>query len=204
VEAETEFFLNTLAPLGRRLGPLFLQLPPSFGPEELPALEHYLGWLSHEFRYAVEVRHPEFFESTEARAALNGLLASLNVARVIFDTRPLFASSATDAHTREAQRKKPQLPVHVVATSTSPFVRYVAHPELEANVSWLEGWAEAVEKWIREGRTPHFFVHAPNDFYAPRLARLFHRLLSERVDVATMPVWPAEEEEPPVEQLSLF
>ncbi len=41
-EQETLKFLNRLAPLGEKLGPFFLQLPPSFDFDELPALENFL------------------------------------------------------------------------------------------------------------------------------------------------------------------
>ncbi len=50
VQAETEFFFNTLSPLGPHLGPFFLQLPPSFGPDELPVLDLFLSTLYDEFR----------------------------------------------------------------------------------------------------------------------------------------------------------
>ncbi len=156
------------------------------------------------FAYAVEVRHPAFFADAGAEAELNGLLAGLNIDRVLIDTRALRAADASDPIIREAQRKKPDLPVRVVATGPHPFVRYIADPEVEANLPWLQGWADVVAGWIAEGRTPFFFLHAPDDFYAPRLARFFHRLLSERAPVGTLPPWPAEQEGPPLEQLALF
>ncbi|MBI3241358.1 MAG: DUF72 domain-containing protein [Chloroflexi bacterium] len=62
-EAETARFLDCLARLGDRCGPAFLQLPPTFGSQHLPSLISFLDTLSQNFRYAVEVRHPSFFES---------------------------------------------------------------------------------------------------------------------------------------------
>ncbi|HEX8684145.1 MAG TPA: DUF72 domain-containing protein [Ardenticatenaceae bacterium] len=203
-EAETEQFLEIMAPLGERLGPFFLQLPPSFGVEELPTLERFLARLPIEFQYAVEVRHASFFNEGPTEAALDGLLADLGVDRVCFDVRGLRAAPPDDPMTREAQEKKPDVPARFVATASRPFVRFVAHSEVEANLPLLEEWAEVVAGWIGEGRTPFVFMHAPDDFYAPRLARHFHRLLSEQVEVGTLPRWPAEEEPPPTEQLALF
>ncbi len=47
-------------------------------------------------------------------------------------------------------------------------------------------------------------MHAPDDFYAPQLARHFHQMLSGDIDVGEMPPWPAEQvEEEPV-QMDLF
>src|ERR671921_2436649 len=56
-EAETREFLRTMAELGDRLGPLLLQLPPSFTVEGMGVLEDFLNGLPEGFRYAVEVRH---------------------------------------------------------------------------------------------------------------------------------------------------
>ena len=72
VDAETDAFLNVLDTLKDRVGPSFLQLPPYFGPDDLPLLNDYLGALPYNFPYAVEIRHPAFFSGSEA--ALNDIL----------------------------------------------------------------------------------------------------------------------------------
>jgi uncharacterized protein YecE (DUF72 family) len=200
-EAETEAFLERLTPLRERLGPLFLQLPPSFGPDGLDVLDRYLRGLPSDWSYAVEVRHPALFDAAEPE--LNGLLGAHGVDRAIFDTRGLHGADAQDAATVASQRRKPRLPVRPVATGPRPFVRFVAHPEVEANRTLLDAWARTVGGWIAEGRTPCFFTHAPDDFYAPRVARLFHALLSEARDVGDLPAWPAERPQERT-QLSLF
>jgi uncharacterized protein YecE (DUF72 family) len=62
-EAEAESFLNTMAELGDRLGPLLLQLPPSFEVEGMGVLEDLLRSLPEGFRYAVEVRYRSWLGS---------------------------------------------------------------------------------------------------------------------------------------------
>jgi uncharacterized protein YecE (DUF72 family) len=52
VGAEAESFLNTMAELGDRLGPLLLQLPPSFDVEGMGVLEDFLKRMPESFRYA--------------------------------------------------------------------------------------------------------------------------------------------------------
>lgn len=203
-EADTALFLDTMAILGSRLGPFFLQLPPSFDSSELPILERYLRSLPEAFDYAVEVRHPDFFDESEHEQGLNSLLASLGIDRVCFDVRALRASALRDTETLEAQRKKPDVPARQVATGDFPFVRYIADTNIEANMPLLAQWAEVVAGWVEAGRTPYFFTHAPDDFYAPRLARHFHHLLAERLRVGSLPPWPAESDTPPMEQLHLF
>jgi uncharacterized protein YecE (DUF72 family) len=202
--AETAHFLDTLAPLGPRLGPFFLQLPPSFGPSNLPALDQFLAALPPDFQYAVEVRHPSLFAGGAEEASLDALLAAYGANRVCFDGRALRAAPGDDPLTREAQRKKPDVPARFIATASAPFVRYIAHPEPEANLPFLQEWVPVIATWLAEGRTPYFFMHAPDDFYAPRLARRFHELLRATVPLPPVPRWPAEREEPPLEQLSLL
>lgn len=199
-EPETAAFMDLLATLQDRIGPSFLQLPPAFGPRDLPALDEYLTALPNAFHYAVEIRHNLFF--AEAENELTAVLKSHRANRVVFDTRGLHSANVDDPAGREAQRKKPRVPVRFVATGRFPFVRFVGHPEVRENLPLLSEWAPVVANWIREGRTPFVFFHAPDDFYAPHLARHFHRLLSNQIDVGQMRAWPAERGAPA--QMALF
>ena len=61
--AEAESFVRTMGELGDRLGPLLLQLPPSFTVEGMGVLEDFLERLPEGFRYAVEVRHRSWLGS---------------------------------------------------------------------------------------------------------------------------------------------
>ena len=62
-QAETENFLRTMAELGDRLGPLLIQLPPSFTVEGMGVLDDFLRDLPDGLRYAVEVRHRSWLGS---------------------------------------------------------------------------------------------------------------------------------------------
>lgn len=194
-EKETSAFLNLMSPLGERLGPFFLQLPASFGGSELGVLEKFLRILPAEFRYAVEVRHLDFFKNGEAEERLNALLVELRMGRVVFDTRGLHAvrAQAGDTITREAQRKKPKVPVRFLALSDLPFVRFVGDPVLDKNEALLAEWAEHVIAWQAEGKRPYVFMHAPNEIDAPELARRFHEIVRRLApQVVALPKWPGE------------
>ena len=198
VAAETAEFLERITPLAMagRLGPSFLQLPPRFGPDDLPALRDYLQALPKEFQYAVEVRHRAFFAKGEAERQLNRLLLDLGVDRVMLDSRALFGADPADPDTRVAQGKKPRLPVHAISLGSRPFIRYIGHPDPEANRPFLEPWLEKLALWIGEGREPYFFAHTPNNRQAPHLARRVHEWLRARCpEVGTLPPWPGE---PPI------
>jgi uncharacterized protein YecE (DUF72 family) len=64
---DTLQFLEAMAPLGDKLGPLLLQFPYQFKPDQRSKLAEFLSALPHDFRYAIEVRHrgwlnDEFFD----------------------------------------------------------------------------------------------------------------------------------------------
>ncbi len=61
-ESEVERFLSNMSRLGDRLGPLLMQLPPSFGRELLQDLRDFLAVLPKGFRFAVEVRNRTLLE----------------------------------------------------------------------------------------------------------------------------------------------
>ena len=189
--AETREFLDRLEPLGEKLGPLFLQLSPAFKGEDLPKLRDYLSDLSADFAYAVEVRHRDFFAKGDAETALNRLLHERAIDRVILDSRALFSAAPEDDDTREAQRKKPRVPVHAIALGPRPMVRFIGHPDVTANQTFLQPWVAKISAWIGEGRTPFLFAHTPDNHYAPELARVFHTMLARRLSgIGSLPAWP--------------
>ncbi|MCO6453120.1 MAG: DUF72 domain-containing protein [Caldilineales bacterium] len=203
-DAETAAFFERLAPLGNRLGPFLIQLPPSFGPEQLPLLSAYLDQLPASHRFAVEVRHQAFFAQGAAENALDEMLTVRAIDRVVFDTRALRTAAPGDPIVREAQRRKPDLPTRFIALGQHPLFRFVAHPDVPANLPYLAELAQVTAAWIHAGRTPFIYMHSPYDVFAPDLCREFHRLLGQHVDVGELPPWPGEEKGPEFEQLSLF
>jgi uncharacterized protein YecE (DUF72 family) len=47
-----------------------------------------------------------------------------------------------------------------------------------------------VAQWIAEGKRPYFFMHAPDDTFAPDNAYAFHAMLRRHRDVGELPAWP--------------
>ncbi|MGB3634489.1 MAG: DUF72 domain-containing protein [Rubrobacteraceae bacterium] len=79
-ERPAEAFVRTMEELGDRLGPLLVQLPPSFTVEGMDVLERFLEALPDGFRYAVEVRHRSW-----VRSDLTDLLKEREVALTLID-----------------------------------------------------------------------------------------------------------------------
>lgn len=195
----TADFLQLLAPLGARVAPLWLQLPASFGPQRLAEL---LAWLDEfaERAIAVEVRHPAFFARGEEERLLNRQLQARGVERICLDSRALFACTSRDPAVLHAQAKKPRLPLRPTAFSTSPQLRFIGGPDLEANQVFLEPWLDKVADWIGQGLTPYVFLHTPDNHLAAAQALRFHAGLGER-----LPGLPAlAQREPEVEQFGLL
>ena len=171
---ELQAFLDRLAPLGDRVQPISVQLPASFGPDDLGVLARFLGSAPTDRRWAVEVRDRRFCDGSPSERRLNDLLAHHGAERIILDTRAVFSGPCQTAAEREAFERKPRLPVRPVAIGTQPIVRFIGQTDGDANPRWWSKWVPKVAQWLGEGRSPIVFVHTPDNAVAPELARRFH------------------------------
>ncbi|MFW0759136.1 DUF72 domain-containing protein [Pseudomonas sp. H11T01] len=195
-----ETFLQLLSPLGARVSPLWLQLPATFSPQRLAELAGFIDGL--ERPLAVEVRHREFFTKGDAERMLNRLLLDRGVERICLDPRALFSCTSIDPSVLHAQSKKPKVPPRPAAFTQFPQVRFIGHPELEANDPFLLPWVEKIAVWIEEGRTPYIFLHTADNLLAAKLAQRFHAQLMARLP--GLPALPELYREPAAEQLGLL
>lgn len=194
-------FLTKMKGLGDRLGPLFAQLPPSYSPSSFADLEAFLMALPRDQAdFALEVRHPDWFKPPHAEK-LADLLKRLGVGRVLLDTRPIY--DAPDNPQLHSERKKPKLPLQASVTAPFSLIRFISHPDLALNQSYLEEWVALVDQWLQQGTRLYFFVHCPVEERSPANARHFQHLL-ERHNVPVPPLpWDAIIETTPT-QLDLF
>jgi len=188
VAAEVATFVDRIAPLGDKLGPLFIQLPPKFGPQQTGRLRAFLDSLPRDLRYAVELRHELFFAPGPERAEVEALLRERGIDIVIMDARGLHASPNADYS--DVRQRKPRLPVAMHATARNPFVRCVPHEDFAANTRFIEPWVAQLTRWIGDGLEPYFFMHAPDDTFAPENAYAFHAMLRRVAPVGELPPWP--------------
>lgn len=139
----------------------------------------------------MEVRHPLFFAKGDEERALNQGLQQRGINRVILDSRPVHHAAPDSAAMREAQRKKPRVPVHAVLTATQPLIRFIGSEKQEENLRWFESWRNKLPQW-REAN-PFFFIHTPDIGDAPPLAQQLWPLLAE-IDptLPPQPDWPQQ------------
>lgn len=174
----TEFF-GRLEPLADSCGPFMIQLPENFGPRQLGDLEGFIKELPSAYRFAVEVRHSDFFNREDEERALNRLLLESNVDRVCFDSRALFSRPALTAEEKDAHRKKPKLPVRAIATSTQPIIRFIGCSDVEHNKQFFLPWVEKIRGWHEQGIQATVFIHTPDNVAAPEQAVILHSMLCE-------------------------
>jgi len=193
-------FTRLMAPLGGRVSPYWLQLPAMFGPARSAELSHFLDEVA--VPVAVEVRNDAFFARGEEERQLNRLLLERGVERICLDPRALFSCTSRDPAVLHAQAKKPKVPPRPAAFSQHPQVRFIGHPQLDANETFLTPWVDKIASWIEEGRSPYIFLHTSDNRLAAALAQRFHQRLMQRLPgLASLPELPRA---PEVEQLGLL
>lgn len=175
-------FMASLEPLGSRLGPVFLQLPPSYSPALRDDLQQFLSaWPRHRWPLAVEVRHLSWFQATQSQA-LNQSLTDLGVGRVLLDTRPIYEGIETPHEDPQltSERRKPNVPLLPEVTANFAMVRYIGHPKMSRNQGYIKEWGLRLKQWLDQGKTIYLFAHCPEERQSPALARqLYHCLQQE-------------------------
>jgi uncharacterized protein YecE (DUF72 family) len=186
-------FTRIMSRLGSRLGPMFLQLPPSYPPRLLGDLETFLAAWPSDVRLGVEVRHPDWFDGPN-HEALTRLLSEYRMARVVIDTRPIRSLDGDDLlrgsvyqQLLKAREAKPDVPVIMERTTDFIFLRFIGHPDLAQNQPLMEEWGEYISGQIQQGADAYVFCHSPENLTAPLICREFHHLVAEKAAVSVLP-----------------
>lgn len=193
-------FIELMQGLGEHLGPMFVQLPPGYAPNQLNDLAQFLKGLPTQLvKIAVEVRHPDWFKPSQHQN-LTQLLRSLGVGQVLLDSRPMYEVAGDPQ--QYSQRRKPQVPLMPQLTAPFTLIRFISHPVLAENEQFMETWIEPLQKWIQAQRDIYFFMHCPIEEHSPAHAKYFHEKLRQfQIQVPTLP-WDHVEQ--PAAQLDLF
>ncbi|MEA5566871.1 DUF72 domain-containing protein [Anabaena sp. UHCC 0399] len=193
-------FLAGMRPLGKHLGPIFAQLPPSYSPASIDDLAMFLeAWPRQESPLALEVRHPDWFREPHT-TNLTQLLQTLGVGRVLLDSRPIY--SGDDDPQLQSERRKPKLPLQFSVTAPFCLIRFISHPNLSVNQPFMEEWVSQIQQWLDSGVKIYFFVHCPLEERSPNIARHFQQLLEQ--NAVAVPPLPWNQLDFPPNQLSLW
>lgn len=149
---QTSAFLEGVLAFGEQLGPIFLQVSESYGPNRRAALFKYLASLPRDLSFFLEVRHPQWFSDPAIRKELLDTLRSLHIGAVITDT----------AGRRDC--------AHMQLSAPKTFVRFVANLLHPTDYTRSDAWAERIIHWINNGlQELYFFVHMHDEMYCPEL-----------------------------------
>nr|WP_086940188.1 DUF72 domain-containing protein [Thaumasiovibrio occultus] len=205
--ALNQFFTN-MTPLLNQTGIWNIQLPAKFGPAQLPDLARFVRALPDNLPLGVEVRHPAFFAKGEEERQLNALLIEHKINRVIMDSRPVFSHQRNDEALLDAQQKKPNVPVHAIATADNPMIRFIGIDrdntvdDWQANLPFFSAWEKKLPQWIGDDKTPYMMVHTPDNALGPILAHhLYARLQGTGL---LLPNLPSLKQKPDDAQLNLI
>ena len=173
---ELATFLRAMEPLRPKLQVILIQLPPSFAPKDgKSALRSFLAQLPHDFRYAIEFRHPGWH-----RPQIIHLLEKHRICWVWADTSPLnernlapfeFLPQTTDF-----------LYLRLLGDYATKYDRDGQRVPHFGKLLWkreaaLESWALKIERHLAEVRNVWGFVNNHFEGYAPETCqRLAHRL----------------------------
>lgn len=151
---EIRLFCEAIVGLGAKLGCCFVQLPPYFTAEQVPALAQFLERFPFaEVPMAVEVRHESFFQPDRQAEHFYKVLEKYQVSTVITDV----------AGRRDV--------CHMRLTSSRVLIRFVGNGLHPTDYSRVQDWAERLQHWFSLGlREAYFFCHEPDNLLAPDLA----------------------------------
>ncbi|MFL6245361.1 MAG: DUF72 domain-containing protein [Thermoanaerobaculia bacterium] len=173
-------FLERAGELGPKLGPILLQMPPDFAPDELPALEQFMPMLPSGLRFAVELRQSRWMRS-DVLPRLIELLTRNRIALALSDGRWI--------------RRETMLQLAERATADFLYVRWMgpdreitdySHVQFDRSEE-IRAWSEVLKQAAHTKDVYGFFN---NHFagHSPASAREMQRHLGQQpVDPETLP-----------------
>ncbi|MDH7568157.1 MAG: DUF72 domain-containing protein [Armatimonadota bacterium] len=163
-------FVRTMSLLAEKLGPLLIQLPPSYTVARLEEVRRFLGELPAEFQFAIEFRHRSWYVKT-----VFDLLREKNVALVAVDY--------------------PRLPRRLELTARWTYLRWVGRRSdvqtfdrlVLDRTADLQHWAGLLLQRLEEATTVYGYFNNHYAGHAPASVRQFQRLLGLD-DAVSVPV----------------
>jgi uncharacterized protein YecE (DUF72 family) len=163
-------FLDTLYPLREKMGPVLIQLPPSFSQENFQVLSDFLEALPPSFRFAVELRHSSWFNDQTAQ-----LLSQTHICWVSIDF--------------------PRIPKKIIPTTDFLYIRWIginnkyhyhSYERLDKNeqLSW---WLQNLRQVNPEIQTLYGFFNNDYTGFAAGTCKRFMRLAGLMVEEQNPP-----------------
>jgi uncharacterized protein YecE (DUF72 family) len=124
-------FLEALSPFQKKIGPILVQLPPSYSQDDYPSLATFLEDLPSSHRYAIEFRHPSWYNDKTKQ-----LLTHFKICWVTIDF--------------------PNLPRQIIRTTDFLYFRWIGvngmfqyhtHERLDKSEQ-LKSWSQVIQPYL--------------------------------------------------------
>lgn len=111
---------------------------------------------------------------------------------MILDSRPVHSARPYSEAIRDAQRKKPKVPVHAVLTAKNPLIRFIGSDDMTQNRELFQVWLQKLAQW-HQTTTPYLFLHTPDIAQAPELVHtLWEDLRKTLPEIGAVPAIPQQ------------
>lgn len=151
-QALTDSFLESIVAFEKYLGPIFLQMSDKFGPKRKEELFNYLSSLPTDVSFFLEVRHADWFASSQFDELIHQL-RKLKIGFVITDT----------AGRRDC--------CHMHLTVPKTFIRYVGNSLHPTDYTRIDAWVQRIAYWLNNGLSElYFFMHMHDEALSPELS----------------------------------
>lgn len=181
VSDEVNVFLDAIGGLGDRLGTVFLQLHPSFSPDDYVHLAQFITGWPQGIPLAVELRNERWYTDEGEKTGYRSHFRNFGIGNILVDT----------AGRRDM--------LHMELTNKEAFIRFVGanHP---SDYDRLDAWVHRILAWSDAGLEKlDFFIHQNVEEEVPMLANDFIEKLNQVLHLQL--TIPKETEQ---QQLSLF
>ena len=145
-EDSKEWFIDSVSAFGDTLGLPFLQMPDNFAPKYMDRLMEFVEAEPNKLKYALELRHTEWFVDDEITKQLHPFLEKNKITLVVTDT----------VGRRDI--------VHQRLTSKKAFVRFIGYDLHQSDYDRMDAWSERLTKWFENGlEEVYFFLHQKDE-----------------------------------------
>jgi uncharacterized protein YecE (DUF72 family) len=144
-------FCQSITGLAEKLGPCFLQLPPTFHPNDLAILTAFFKEWPEEISLHIEFRHAAWFA-----------IPFLDKIREILSAAKKGVVMTDVAGRRDVLR--------MAATSEIVFIRFVGNSGHTSDLQRINHWMSTLSEWTKSGITEiYFFLHQPDAGHIPSM-----------------------------------
>ncbi|NND34763.1 MAG: DUF72 domain-containing protein [Saprospiraceae bacterium] len=170
VEENTNYFMESVALLGKNLGATFLTLPPNFGPKYIDRVFEFIRLLPKNYPALLEFRHQDWFIEPVFSEVMSAL-KERGIGAVITDV----------ALRRDA--------LHMCLTSPTLFVRFNGYGLHPSDFKRLDDWIDRLVTWSDKGlKKVFFFMHQENEAHTIALCDYFIKNINKKLSTNLLPL----------------